>query len=258
MIHSAGNTVTLLRADINPVRCPRVLDLYCGQGGASVGYHLAGFDVIGVDIKPQPQYPFPFIQGDSLAVLHDERLLSEIDVIHASPPCQSQSQLRFLTGKTNQDLLTPTLELLFDLDDIPWVVENVATTDKMPASIVLCGTHFNLGAAGRILRRHRRFSASFPLPDPGPCWCSGKPSGGVYGHLSTMGMLRGYSFRANEAREAMSIDWMSRQGLAQAIPPDYTRWIAEHIVNRYFPWLASRDHLHERYCSGRIEQFGKL
>jgi DNA (cytosine-5)-methyltransferase 1 len=106
------------------VRRPRVLDLYCGQGGASVGYHLAGFDVIGVDTKPQPQYPFPFIRRDSLAVLRDDRLLSEIDVIHASPPCQSESQLRFLTKKTYQDLLTPTLELLFDLEDIPWVVEN--------------------------------------------------------------------------------------------------------------------------------------
>lgn len=258
MIHPKRASPTQVWADINLVRRPRVLDLYCGQGGASMGYYLAGFDVIGVDTKPQAQYPFPFIRRDALSVLLDDALLSEIDVIHASPPCQSESQLRHLTKKQYQDLLTPTLELLYDLEDIPWVVENVASTNKMPGSTVLCGTHFNLGAGGRVLKRHRRFCASFPLPDPGPCFCADQPTGGVYGHLSKKGLLSGYIFSPNEARKAMGIDWMSRQGLAQAIPPDYTRWIAEHLVSRYFPALASRDHLHQRFSSGRIEQFAKL
>lgn len=240
------------------MRRPRILDLYCGQGGASVGYYLAGFDVIGVDTKPQAQYPFPIIRGDSLAALRDDGLLSEIDAIHASPPCQSESQLRFLTGKDYPDLLTPTIELLDDLIDIPWVVENVETTDKMAGSIVLCGTHFNLGTSGRVLKRHRRFSASFRLPRPGPCWCEGQPTGGVYGNLSKKGMLNGYIFGATEARKAMGIDWMSRQGLSQAIPPDYTRWIGEHLIQRYFPHIGSRDDQHDRYSSGREEQFAKL
>lgn len=245
-------------SDINPVRRPRVLDLYCGQGGASMGYYLAGFDVIGVDTKPQPQYPFPLLRRDGLAVLQDDSILEEIDIIHASPPCQSESQLRFLTKKAYVDLLTPTLTLLHDLEDIPWVVENVETTGKMPGSVVLCGTHFNLGTNGYVLKRHRRFSASFRLPDPGPCWCDGVKSGGVYGHLAKTGILRGYVFGPNEARSAMGIDWMSRQGLAQAIPPDYTRWIAEQIITRFYPGLPSRDHLHERYSSGREEQFARL
>lgn len=223
-----------------------------------MGYYLAGFDVLGVDLKPQAQYPFPIIRRDGLSVLKDDNLLSEVDAIHASPPCQSESQLRFLTKKQYADLLTPTLALLDDLLDIPWIVENVETTTKMPGSTVLCGTHFNLGASGRVLKRHRRFSASFPLPDPGPCSCSGKPSGGVYGNLSKKGMLRGYNFGPDEAREAMGIDWMSRKGLSLAIPPDYTRWIGEHLARRHFPTLASRDHLHERYSSGRLEQFAKL
>jgi DNA (cytosine-5)-methyltransferase 1 len=258
MIPPMGDTATQLRADINLVRRPRILDLYCGQGGAAVGYYLAGFDVIGLDKRPQPQYPFPIIRGDGLAALRDDGLLDQIDAIHASPPCQSESQLRFLTRKNYVDLLTPTLELLDDLIDIPWIVENVETTAKMPGSIVLCGTHFNLGVPGRALKRHRRFSASFPLPDPGPCWCAGQPTGGVYGHLSNTGIVRGFSFGTMEARRAMGIDWMSRQGLAQAIPPDYTRWIGEQLISRYFPHTGSRDYLHDRYSSGRKEQFAKL
>lgn len=223
-----------------------------------MGYYLAGFDVIGVDQKPQAQYPFPIIRRDGLAVLRDDTLLREIDVIHASPPCNSETQLRHLTKKQYQDLLSPTMQLLDDLVDIPWVVENVESTSKMPGSIVLCGTHFNLGTSGRILKRHRRFTASFRLPDPGPCWCTGKPAGGVYGHLARTGMLGGYMFGADEARAAMGIDWMSRRGLALAIPPDYTRWTGQQLIRRYFPHIGSRDHLHARYSSGRIEQFARL
>lgn len=244
-------------ADINVVRRPRILDLYCGQGGASVGYYLAGFDVIGVDTKPQKQYPFPICRREALSVLRDPRLLAEVDLIHASPPCQSESQLRFITGKQYEDLLTPTLQLLADVD-LPWVVENVETTDKMPGSVVLCGTHFNLGASGRVLRRHRRFSSNTSLPDPGQCWCSGKLTGGVYGNLSKTGMVRGYKFGPDEARKAMGIDWMSRQGLALAVPPDYTRWIGEYLMRRFWPGVPARDSHHDRYSSGRIEQFARL
>lgn len=223
-----------------------------------MGYYLAGFDVIGVDLKPQAQYPFPILRRDGRAVLLDDGILSEIDAIHASPPCLSETQLRHLTKKQYEDLLTPTLQLLDDLVDIPWVVENVETTTKMPGSTVLCGTHFNLGTDGYVLKRHRRFSTSFPLTQPGPCWCAGKKVGGVYGNLSKTGMLRGHKFGPDEARKAMGIDWMSRKGLALAIPPDYTRWIGEQLIQREFPYVSSRDHLHGRYSSGRIEQFAKL
>ncbi len=223
-----------------------------------MGYYLAGFDVIGADTKPQKQYPFPLLRREALSLLRDDLLLEEFDAIHASPPCQSESLLRHVTRKSYTDLLTPTLALLDDLIDFPWVVENVETTVKMPGSVTLCGTHFGLAASGRVLRRHRRFSSSVTLPDPGRCFCRGQPSGGVYGNLSGSPMLRGYKFNPDEARLAMGIDWMSRHGLAQAIPPDYTRWVGEHLMRRFWPEFTTRDNQHDRYSSGRIERFARL
>lgn len=234
---------------------PRILDLYCGQGGASVGYYFAGFDVIGVDITPQPQYPFPFIHRDCLSVLADDGLLECFDAIHASPPGHSVRPLRMAhCDRSCQDPLTTTLALLHGFSAIPWVVENVA----MPGGVLLCGTHFGLGAAGRVLRRHRRFLASFPLPRPGPCSCAGKPIGGVYGNLCNAGSMSGYRFSPIQARKAMGIDWMSVRGLALAIPPDYTRWVGEQLTARYFPGTPARDYQHGRYSSGRIERFARL
>lgn len=207
-----------------------------------MGYYLAGFDVIGVDVKPQRQYPFGFIRRDALSVLRDRDLLAEFDAIHASPP--------------HSDLLTPTIELLDGLPGLPWVVENVEFTRKMPGSVTLCGTHFNLGASGRALRRHRRFLASFRLPRPGPCWCSGTPVGGVYGRANGP-VLDGYRFDRDEARIAMGIDWMSRTGLTLAVPPDYTRWIGEQLLRHLHASPQARDHQHERFQSGRIEQMAQ-
>jgi DNA (cytosine-5)-methyltransferase 1 len=204
------------------VRRPRLLDLYCGQGGASVGYYLAGFNVIGVDLKPQVNYPFPFIQRDSRGALLDLDILDEVDVVHASPP--------------GHDLLRDTATLLKGLTGIPWILEGSGRT-------TLCGTHFRLGAPGHVLGRHRRFSASFSLPAPGPCTCSRQ---GVVSKLDP-----------TEQRMALGIDWMSARGLACAVPPDYTRWIAEHLVRMYFPRVTARDYLHDRYSSGRIEQTTK-
>jgi DNA (cytosine-5)-methyltransferase 1 len=224
-----------------------------------MGYYLAGFDVIGVDIKPQPQYPFPFIRRDGLSVLTDDNLLGEVDAIHASPPCQSETALRVLhRGKQYLDFLTPTLTLLGDLMDIPWVVENVEMTKKMPDSVTLCGTHFKLGTDGRVIRRHRRFLASFELPRTGACRCGGKPTGGVYGNLTNGPASNGYKFSPNQARKAMGIDWMSIRGLALAVPPDYTRWVGEQLITRHFPAVAARDYQRERFSSGRIERFARL
>lgn len=224
-----------------------------------MGYYLAGFDVVGVDIKPQPQYPFGFIRRDCLSVLQDDGLLENFDAIHASPPCNSETTLRGLHPERDfTDFLTPTMNLLADLMDIPWVVENVEMTKKMPGSVMLCGTHFRLGAQGRVLRRHRRFLASFKLPRTGACWCYGQPTGGVYGSLTNSGLLSGYKFSPNEARKAMGIDWMSVRGLTLAIPPDYTRWVGEQMITRCFPGTPARDHQRQRFSSGRIERFAKL
>lgn len=224
-----------------------------------MGYYYAGFDVIGVDNKPQPQYPFPFIRRDCLSVLADDVLLECFDAIHASPPCHSETLLRLMhRHKQYTDLLTPTLDALDDLMDIPWVVENVEATTKMPGSVTLCGTHFRLGCDGRVLRRHRRFLASFALPPAGPCWCEGQPIGGVYGSLTNTSSMNGHKFSPNQARKAMGIDWMSVKGLALAIPPDYTRWIGEQLISRYFPGTPARDYQRERFSSGRIERFARL
>ena len=222
-----------------------------------MGYYLAGFDVIGVDLKPQKQYPFPICRRESLSVLSDDRLLAEVDLIHASPPCQSETPLRHATGRVYDDLLTPTLALLSRIRK-PWIVENVESTLKMSGAITLCGTHFNLGASGRVLKRHRKFLSNHRLPDPGPCWCADKLVGGVYGALTGGPMKRGWKFSPDEARIAMGIDWMSRKGLALAIPPDYTRWVAEQFIGTVLPMVPSRDNRHDWFSSGRIERFARL
>ena len=136
---------------------PRLLDLFCGAGGAAMGYHRAGFDVVGVDIAPQPRYPFEFHQADAMTFP-----LDGFDAIHASPPCQAYSRLRhlpWLAGKEYPLLLTPTWERLAT-HGVPWVIENVADA-PMPYSIVVCGW-----TIGLPIYRHRRFGSSFLLLAP--------------------------------------------------------------------------------------------
>lgn len=209
---------------------PRLLDLFCCAGGASMGYHRAGFDVVGVDIAPRPSYPFEFIQADALEVLDDRAFIAGFDIIAGSPPCQSESDLRHRTGVDYIDLLTPTLERLNRIDK-PWVVENVASTKKLPGALILCGTEFGLKAVcrdgkTRWLSRHRRFGSNVFLLGAGGCHCTtGRLIGGVYGTGGGGVMTRGYKFHPEEAREAMGIDWMSRAEISQAIPPAFT----EHI-----------------------------
>jgi len=214
---------------------PRLLDLFCKAGGASRGYHDAGFEVVGVDHEPQPNYPFEFVQRDALEALSDASFMAQFVAVAGSPPCQSESDLRHRWPDNDYpDLLTPTLALLAD-SPIPWVVENVASTTKMPGSLVLCGTEFGLKARcrdgrTRWLKRHRRFGASFFIMGAGGCHCSRLPIGGVYGTGGGGPMTRGYKFHAPDGREAMGIDWMSWPELAQAIPPAYTRHIGEALM----------------------------
>ena len=214
---------------------PRLLDLYSCAGGAARGYADAGFEVVGIDINPQPNYPFEFHQGDALEMLADRDFLAGFDAIHASPPCQSESDLRHRWSDIEYpDLLTPTLDLLADVE-IPWVVENVASTKKLPGALVLCGTEFELKARcrdgkTRWLKRHRRFGASFFMLGAGGCHCSHRLIGGVYGTSGGGPMNRGYKFHAPEARTAMGIDWMTWKEMSQAIPPAYTQYIGEALM----------------------------
>lgn len=135
---------------------PRLLDLFCGAGGCSMGYHRAGFDVVGVDVHPQPRYPFEFHQADAL-----EFPLDGFDAIHASPPCQAFSALRHLNpGKEHPDLIAPTRDRL-RAASVPYVIENVegAPLGEGTQLLLLCGTMFRLQTPdGRAeIRRHRLF-----------------------------------------------------------------------------------------------------
>jgi DNA (cytosine-5)-methyltransferase 1 len=219
----------------------RLLDLFCGAGGAAVGYHRAGFtDIVGVDIKPQPRYPFTFVQGDALEYLAAHG--REFDAIHASPPCQAYSRLRhlpWLKDREYPELLEPTRSALRAIGR-PWVIENVEDA-PMLYSVVLCGVTFGLP-----VYRHRRFGASFfmwqPVHEPHvETLAAGRASmatryrnssgvAGVFVKEINRGSLAGHAKGAKQTGRLMGIDWMRRDELTQAIPPAYTEWIGRRLM----------------------------
>ena len=214
----------------------RVIDLFGGAGGAAMGYHRAGFEVIGVDIEPQPRYPFEFIQADALEFL-DTHLtvydLDGIDAIHASPPCQAYSAMancRPGLAEKYPKLIEPTRELL-QATGLPYVIENVPGSPLKNYG-QLCGTIFcrQVEFNGRKyeLQRHRWFETNWPLTT---YECEhAYPSLPVYGHgvPGNRPDLRGQDF-AVAAREAMGIDWMNRDELAESIPPCYTEFVGRQL-----------------------------
>lgn len=222
---------------------PRLLDLFCGAGGCSVGYHRAGFDVVGVDLHPQPNYPFAFVQDDALALLStftesiqgwwDE---PAFDAIHASPPCQAYTALRTLQGAREYvDLIEPTRELL-ENTGLPYVIENVeGARAQMCDPAMICAS-----SLGLRMRRHRLFETNWPLMTP-PCqhgWQMDKKfpalngddrkRGGRSGIVGVYG--NGGDKRAGLWASEMQIDWMSRQELTQAIPPAYTELVGHQLM----------------------------
>lgn len=212
---------------------PRLLDLFCGAGGASMGYHRAGFEVVGVDIKPQPHYPFSFIQEDALTVLR--RVLSGVDkpnAIAASPPCQAYSKLRVLHKNNHPELIEPTRKLLLE-SGLPYIMENVEGA-PMPNAITLCGSMFDLNVDEYELRRHRLFESNCMLLQP---HCQhDKIAIGVFGHGSNKsrknkdGKWRGLQADKRQAAAVMDIDWMTRDELSQAIPPAYTEYLGRQLM----------------------------
>lgn len=218
---------------------PRLLDLFCGAGGCSMGYHRAGFEVTGVDLKPMPRYPFEFIQGDALEYLAAHG--HEYDVIHASPPCQAFTSMKVMhNARDHHDLLTPTRALL-ESAGRPWVIENVVGA-PIHHGIMLCGSMFGLGVevydGWRQLRRHRWFEASVAMLAP-PCQHSGATIG-IYGdHARDRRRKPGVRERGVDfpdadklqlASTAMGIDWMIWKELSQAIPPAYTEYIGRQLL----------------------------
>jgi DNA (cytosine-5)-methyltransferase 1 len=208
---------------------PRLLDLFCGAGGAAVGYHRAGFDVVGVDVKPQPNYPFTFHQADAMTFP-----LDGFDAIHASPPCQGETALRSMwQDRDYERLLIPTLERFASLV-VPWVVENVDNADAPVDAykVRLCGSSFGL-----MVRRHRWFWSNVMMLVPS---CDHATQGtpiGVYGHGGGGQMTRGVKATRENGWHAMGIDHrsMSWRGLTNAIPPAYTEHIGAQLLAACVP-----------------------
>jgi DNA (cytosine-5)-methyltransferase 1 len=226
---------------------PRLLDLFCGAGGAAMGYHRAGFEVVGVDIKPQPRYPFEFFQANALYALEMDYWLNRegFDAIHASPPCQRYSTATKRNGTQDEhpDLIGPTRELL-EATGLPYVIENVVGA-SLRDPMMLCGAGFDLIADGYRLKRHRLFECSWiedtwrpDLAKEG-CRCilySGHPIMDVTGGGPTKkertdgGGGRPYKGTADQARRIMGIDWMTKAELNEAIPPAYTEFIGAQLI----------------------------
>jgi len=238
---------------------PLLLDLFCCEGGAAKGYADAGFEVIGVDIKPQPRYPFDVVVADAVELLRqllDGRThpvlgfaLSDFDAIHASPPCQAYSVTKHSHSVQHPELIEPTRDLL-EATELPYVIENVeGARDRMVEPMLLCGSMFGLKAfdvdgTRLALRRHRLFESNVWLMSAGGCVHDGDQVAGVYGG----GRHRNVSDRDNPARrggytplgkvraDLMGMGWASQHGLSQAIPPAYT----EHIGGQLLAHIQER------------------
>lgn len=204
---------------------PRLLDLFCGAGGAAMGYHRAGFDVVGVDIQPQKNYPFEFIQADAMSFP-----LDGFDAVHASPPCQRYTIGRHIhrSGDRHPDLVAPTRDRLVALGK-PWVIENVPGSPLIDP-VMLCGLMFDL----RVLR-HRLFETSWPLDQPNhPKHPLGDLTGSHHGYSTGdrgFVTVAGHNFVRVEGAKAMGVAWQTtRAELAQAIPPAYTEYVGRQLI----------------------------
>jgi DNA (cytosine-5)-methyltransferase 1 len=206
-----------------------------------MGYSRAGFDVVGVDIAPQPHYcGDEFIQADVMdrEDVRAEWMWTEFDAVHASPPCQAYSDLASLAKDHHQALIGPVRELL-ESTGLPCVIENVEGA-PLRNYVTLCGTSFGLACDAGELWRHRRFEGiGFEWPTFVP-QCAHRQHRrvlGVYGGGAEIRerdgrpvKRRGFHASVGEAREVMGIDWMTGSELSQAIPPAYTKWIGEQLL----------------------------
>lgn len=209
---------------------PLVLDLFCGAGGCAVGYHRAGFDVLGVDIRPSPRYPFPCVRADALEFLQTANL-APITMIHASPPCQRYSRAQVLQGRTHPDLV-PAVRAALVATGKPYVIENVVGAPLIHP-VTLCGLMFGL----RVFR-HRLFETDGWLLSP-PHEPHGDRRIGKDGFCCPAGdgdsgrrRIPSDHRRVDVWRQGMEIAWMTRDELAQAVPPAYTQWVGDQIRGR--------------------------
>jgi DNA (cytosine-5)-methyltransferase 1 len=196
---------------------PLALDLFCCGGGAAMGLHRAGFDVIGIDIKPQPYYPFQFIQGDATRPPVE---LAKFDFIWASPPCQFAS-VATPDRSQHENLIPQTRELLATLRAGQlYCIENVPGAG-LRADLVLDGTMF---PDLKVIRR-RHFEANFPMAMRLGFEANGHVKAHGWSSVFGGGMRKNGRNRMGDWREAMGIDWLPRRYLSQAIPPAYSEYI---------------------------------
>lgn len=227
------------------MRRPRALDLFCCAGGAGMGLHRAGFEVVGVDIRPQPNYPFEFIQADALTYP-----LDGFDFVWASPPCQAHTSMKTMHNAKDHEDLIPATRARLVASGIPWAMENVMGA-PLKNPIMLCGTMFGLGVDDAELRRHRLFETSEPILLVPQCQHGARATIGIYGGHArnrkrrTIGvygegcrdsrrkMDRGVEdFSIEDGRAAMGIDWMTTAELSQAIPPVYSEFIGREAIRQ--------------------------
>jgi DNA (cytosine-5)-methyltransferase 1 len=219
-------------------RKPRLLDLFCGAGGAGTGYARAGFEVVGVDRDSQPNYPFTFIRADALGLLSSPWFdVSAFDAIHASPPCQAYAGLA-AKDERHPKLIEPTRELL-RATGLPYVIENIADAKHaLIEPVRVCGSSFGLH-----VRRHRLFESNVPLMGSScahggqeirayygkPGWLAWNPRGAQVQKAGRKPLLRG---SVEQAPADMEIDWMTWDELREAIPPAYTEFIGAQVLAR--------------------------
>jgi len=206
----------------------KLLDLFCGAGGASMGYAMAGFEVTGIDVKHGKRYPFNYIRGDVRDYLHKE-FLDQFDVIAASPPCQTHSStkhLRVAQGKSTDKIdMIPEVREALIASGKHYVIENVPGAPLINP-VQLCGSAFGLK-----VRRHRLFESNLELQGT---QCFHKEQGrpvGIYGSMRDEIPGGGHTAKTMpEAEQAMGIDWMIWGELVESIPPAYTKFIGEQII----------------------------
>lgn len=207
---------------------PTLLDAYCCQGGASEGYRRAGFCVTGVDIEPQPRYPWRFIQGDAVEFIREYGHL--FAVIHTSPPCQLYSACHRIRGREHPDLIGLTREELQG-SGRPWVIENVEDAhSELIDPVMLCGSMF----PGLHTYRHRLFETSVPVgapphqDHPGPTVKMGRPlQDGDWYHA--VGNFSGVAYVRND----LEFPWMNRDGLRESIPWQYAHHVGAFLMDAF-------------------------
>lgn len=208
---------------------PRLLDLFCGEGGAGAGYVNVGFDVLGVDVAEQSRYPYRFTRSCALEFLRTRMdwIRATFQAIHASPPCQRYTKSQRIRKREHPDLIEPTRLLLIE-SGLPFVIENVPGAPLLDP-ITLCGASFGLRTY-----RHREFEAGGGLELTAPAHLAHTAPTRKMGRLPQEGEMMhvvGNFPGVNLVREDWRMPWASRNGLSEAIPPAYTEWVGGQLFD---------------------------